>query len=275
MTRGKNESLCVVIPFRFGQQDLPNKNIIRIQDIYLFQRSLNHALFLKSFLNLRICLSTNRPEVLSEIKVLNKILSHTKLSRGKKSDLVLSDIEIDVHKRNQSLSSKTSPISETLIDVRQSYKGRNINFQSWLLMQPTSPYRSKADLEKIVKFLSEETRKDYSLISLKTVDENHPARMYFIKKNKLHPFMGSDRISRDRRQDLDPVYIRDGGFYLISDSLAKKGMLFAKHPNFFFRQYPWSINIDSKYDLVAAKSISNLEVVDDPNSKSHDYKEYL
>ena len=88
----KNKSLCVIIPFRFGQQDLPNKNIIRIQNLYLFQRSLNHALFLKSFLNLRICLSTNRPEVLSEIKVLNKILSHTKLYGGKKSDLVLSEI---------------------------------------------------------------------------------------------------------------------------------------------------------------------------------------
>ena len=74
MTYEKEKSLCVVIPFRFGQQDLPNKNIIKIHNIYLFQRSLNHALFLKSFLNLRICLSTNRPEFLSEIKILNKIL---------------------------------------------------------------------------------------------------------------------------------------------------------------------------------------------------------
>jgi N-acylneuraminate cytidylyltransferase len=275
MIHEKNESLCVVIPFRFGQQDLPNKNIIKIQNVYLFQRSLNHALFLKSFLNLRICLSTNRPEVLSEIKVLNKILNHTKLSRGKKSDLVLSDIEIDVHKRSKRLSSKTSPISETLLDVRQSYKERKIDFQSWLLLQPTTPFRSKADIKTIIKFLSNETRKDYSLISLKTVDENHPARMYYIKNCKLNPFMGSDKLSRDRRQDLDPVYIRDGGFYLISDSLAKKGILFAKNPNYFLRQYPWNINIDSKYDLAAAKSISNLEVVDDPNSKSHDYKEYL
>jgi len=274
MTHEKNESLCVVIPFRFGQQDLPNKNIIRIQNLYLFQRSLNHALFLKSFLNLRICLSTNRPEVLSEIKVLNKILSHTKLYGGKKSDLVLSEIEIDVHKRNQSLSSKTSPISDTLVDVRQSYKEKNIDFQCWLLLQPTSPFRSKSDLKTIIKFISDETREDYSLISLKTVDENHPARMYFIKNSKLIPFMGSDRLSRDRRQDLDPVYIRDGGFYLFSDSLAKKGMLFAKTPNFFLRQYPWNINIDSKFDLAAAKSISNLEVVSDPNYRFRDYREY-
>ena len=135
--------------------------------------------------------------------------------------------------------------------------------------------KSGADIKTIIKFLSNETRKDYSLISLKTVDENHPARMYHIKNSKLNPFMGSDRLSRDRRQDLDPVFIRDGGFYLISDSLAKKGILFAKNPNYFLRQYPWNINIDSKYDLAAAKSISNLEVVDDPNSKSHDYKQYL
>lgn len=275
MTNEKEKSLCVIIPFRFGQQDLPNKNIIKIHNIYLFQRSLNHALFLKSFLNLRICLSTNRPEVLSEIKILNKILNHTKLPSGKKSDLVLSDIEIDVHKRSQSLSSKKSPISEALMDVRQSYKEKNIDFQSWLLLQPTSPFRSKADFKMIINFLSDEAKKDYSLISVKTVDENHPARMYFVKNSKLKPFMGSDRLSRDRRQDLDPVYIRDGGFYLISDSLAEKGMLFAKNPNFFLRKYPWNINIDSKYDLAAAKSISNLEVEGDPNSKFHDYKEFL
>ena len=86
---------------------------------------------------------------------------------------------------------------------------------------------------------------------------------------------GFSEFRASRRQDLPEVYIRDGGFYLISDSLAKKGILFAKNPNYFLRQYPWNINIDSKYDLAAAKSISNLEVVDDPNSKSHHYKEYL
>jgi CMP-N-acetylneuraminic acid synthetase len=267
MLSRNEKTLCVVIPFRFGNQDLPDKNMIKIQNRFLFQRSLNHALFLKSFVNLQICLSTNKPEVLSEIQNLSNILNLSKLSRGKKTELVFSDLGVDLHKRNYIFSSKKSPISETLNNIRDSYLNQNIHFENWLLLQPTSPFRSEFDLKYIANYLNGKIKSERSLISVKNVDGTHPARMYSERNNKLISLSGTDRLMRDRRQDLERVYIRDGGFYLFSDSLAKKSKLFSRNPDFFIREYPWNINIDSRYDLAAALSIEKSEVSNDPNSK--------
>jgi CMP-N-acetylneuraminic acid synthetase len=263
------KDLCVIIPFRFGNQDLPNKNIIKIHDKFLFQRSLNHALFLKSFINLQICLSTNKPEILSKVAGFSNLFNLSKLSRNNKNELALSDFSIDIHKRNHKLSSKKSPINVTLSNIRESYLNQNIFFKNWLLLQPTSPFRSKSDLKHIVDYIScnYDNKNEHSLISVKNVDGNHPARMYSEKNGKLISLAGMEKLTRNRRQDLDRIYIRDGGFYLFSDAIAKKNKLFSKNPDFFIRNYPWNINIDSRYDLAAALSIEKLEVISDPNNK--------
>jgi len=259
--------LCVIIPFRFGNQDLPNKNIIEIHSKSLFQRSLNHALLLKSFINLQICLSTNRPEVIFEVKDLSEKFDHLELPIDIKNRLILSGFGIDLHIRNSKLSSKKSPISDTVSDIRQAYLNLNMNFQNWLLLQPTSPFRSKADIKIIAKYLKQNKTNKKSLISVTNVNGNHPARMYSEKNGKLLPLSGIDRLSRDRRQDLEDIYIRDGGFYLFSDSLAEKKKLFSENPDFFVRKYPWNINVDTRYDLAAALSIEEIEVRNDPNNK--------
>jgi CMP-N-acetylneuraminic acid synthetase len=260
------KTLCVVIPFRFGNQDLPNKNLIEIHNKFIFQRALNHALFLKSFINLKICLSTNKPEVILSLDELSDKFDLSKKLKFKKNRLIQSNLDIDLHIRSNLLSSKKSPIADTFNDIRQSYINQNIKFKNWLLLQPTSPFRSKSDLMVIVKHLKDNKSDDCSLISVADVGGNHPVRMYSEKSGKLLSISRVDKLSRERRQDLEKIYIRDGGFYLFSDSLAKKNKLFSRTPNFFVRNYPWNINIDSRYDLAAALSIKEFEVNNDPNN---------
>jgi CMP-N-acetylneuraminic acid synthetase len=267
MSYKEDRTLCIIIPFRFGNQDLPDKNIIRIHDKFLFERSLNHALHLKNFLNVRICLSTNRPSVLQEVKNLSKLFDLSEINKKRNSELFLSGIGIDLHRRSEALSSKSSLISETLENIRKSYNDQNIIFDNWLLLQPTSPFRNESDFRVLVKYLKlHQGENHHSLISVKRVDGNHPARMYLEKNNKLVSLPGMSKFSRYRRQDLERIYKRDGAFYLFSDSLAKKSKLFSNEPDFFVRDYPWNIDIDSQYDLAAALSINKLEVINDPNN---------
>lgn len=258
--------LCVVIPFRFGNQDLPNKNIIEIHNKLLFQRSLNHALSLKSFINLHICLSTNRPEIIFELKDLSEKFGWLNLPIVKKNKLIFNDSGIDLHVRSHKLSSKKSPVSDTVSHIRQCYLDQKIEFQNWLLFQPTSPFRSTEDIKIIVKYLKNNAAKEKSLISVTNVGGSHPARMYSQKNGKLYSLSKIDKESRNRRQDLDNIYIRDGGFYLFSDSLAEQKKIFSINPDFFVRKYPWNINIDTRYDLAAALSIEEFEVRNDPNN---------
>ena len=261
------KSLCVIIPFRFGNQDLPNKNIIEIHSKSLFQRSLNHALLLKSYTNLQICLSTNRPDLIFKVKELSEKFDYLERPIDLKNRLITGGFGIDLHVRNSKLSSKKSPVSDTVNDIRQAYLKLDMKFQNWLLLQPTSPFRSKADIKVIAEYLKQNKSNRKSLISVTNVNGNHPARMYSEKNGKLSSLSSIDKLRRDRRQDLEDIYIRDGGFYLFSDSLADKKKLFSENPDFFIRKYPWNINIDTRYDLAAALSIDEIEVRNDPNNK--------
>lgn len=266
MKNKQHYPLCVLIPFRFGEQLLPNKNLQKVHNFHLFERSLVHAIYLKNISNLRICLSTNKPQEIFKVKLLKKIFSKKNIEEIMKSDIALSVRGIDVHNRSESLAKKNSPIKLTLENVRRQYIKKGITFNYWLLLQPTTPYRSIEDLVYIIKKISNnKSVKLESLISVSQVVDSHPARMYYARNSRLVSLLKNRTDLYKRRQALKQVYIRDGGFYLFSDKLASKGKLFSLKPNFFVRKFPWTINIDTLENLLLAKSVSKNAVDRDPN----------
>jgi CMP-N,N'-diacetyllegionaminic acid synthase len=268
MKNKQHYPICVLIPFRFGEQELPNKNLQKIHNVYLFQRSLIHAIYLKSISNLRICLSTNKPQEILKVKFLKKIFNKENVRKIIKSDIALSDKGIDVHNRSETLSRKNSPINLTLENVRKQYIKKGITFDYWLLLQPTTPFRSMEDLAYIIKqILGDKSVKKESLISVSQVLESHPARMYYARNSRLISLLNNQNDVYKRRQALKQIYIRDGGFYLFSDKLAAKGKLFSRNPHYFVRKFPWTINIDTLQNLNMAKSITRKTVNYDPNNK--------
>jgi len=266
MNNNQHYPLCVLIPFRFGEQELPNKNLQKIHSIQLFERSLVHAIYLKSISNLRICLSTNKPQEILKAKLLNTILNKNNIEEIMKSDLALSARGIDIHNRSETLAKKNSSIKLTLENVRRQYIEKGITFDYWLLLQPTTPYRSIEDLDYVIKKIPKnKSVKHKSLISVSQVLESHPARMYYVRNSRLVSLLKNKADIYKRRQALKQIYIRDGGFYLFSDKLASEGKLFSLNPNFFIRKFPWTINIDTKENLLLARSVSKNEVSRDPN----------
>lgn len=80
-----------------------------------------------------------------------------------------------------------------------------------LLLQPTSPLRSVADIEGIVNFCLE--RGASSAVSICEVSK-HPYWMYQRdQSDRLQPLL-SNRPEIPRRQDLPPVYTLNGALYL-------------------------------------------------------------
>lgn len=267
MKKKQHYPLCVLIPFRFGEQEIPNKNLQKIHNVYLFQRSLTHGIYLKNILNLRICLSTNDSKEILKVKFLKRIFNKEIVGNIVKSDILLSDKGIDVHNRSETLSRKNSPIDLTLESVRKNYIKKGITFDYWLLLQPTTPFRSMEDLTYITKeILRGKSVKKESLISVSQVLDSHPARMYYKKNLRLNSLLNNQNDVYKRRQELKQIYIRDGGFYLFSDKLAAKGKLFSKNPYYFVRKFPWTINIDTVQNLNTAKLITKKTVNCDPNN---------
>jgi CMP-N-acetylneuraminic acid synthetase len=263
-----SNSLCILIPFRFGNQEIKDKNLEIILKKSLFERSFNHAQELKKLMPGRICLSTNRPEILMTSVNSSKIFNESLLTKNiSKSELSLSSLEIDLHHRSEELASKTAPISEVLRSVRELYIEKNVYFKYWLLLQPTTPFRSNTDFRFISNYCKqlENHTKEVSLVSVTPIDGFHPTRMYREKFGKLQHFLSSSPSNDQLRQDLEPLYIRDGAFYFFSDELAKSGKLKNDSPDFLIRNFPWNINIDTKQDLQLARSVEKNQVLDDPN----------
>jgi CMP-N-acetylneuraminic acid synthetase len=65
-------------------------------------------------------------------------------------------------------------------------------------------------------------------------------------------------LETSRRQDLPPVYLRDGCYYFVGIDLINQGLQVGNNPEGYIRQYPWSINLDSKADWTLAESIVDM-----------------
>lgn len=249
----------IVVPARGGSKGILNKNLTKVLGKSLTIRSLIHARCLVPDKN--IILSTDSEEIVREVVDFFGIESYK---------LTLSSITnlgpFKIHFRNSLLSLDSTIISEVLLAIRTLLAHLDKPINVICLLQPTTPFRSVDELRKIKSIISEKGNPNFSLVSVSTVDDFHPARMYFMNTNKeLEPLEGFAKFRYDRRQDLPEIFIRDGGFYIIGDTLISSELQYTDKPRSFVRKFPWTINIDSTKDLILAQNINPSEVKDDPN----------
>lgn len=248
----------ILIPARGGSKGIIRKNLQKVHDVPLVIRSLNHALYLSKLTKMKICVSSDDLEILELCK------NHLGTIGFKSSEeLILNESTVTLHKRQKILSSDQSLIGGLIKELSLSVNKFNFQGLSWVLMQPTTPFRSKTDFLYIVNILK--TIKDLdSVVSVERVIEYHPSRMYSRSDTHLKPLLLTDYFSR--RQDLSETYIRDGAFYIFSQKIALEGLTYNFSPNFFERKMPWTINIDSKFNLLLSQQIPREFVGDDPNN---------
>jgi CMP-N,N'-diacetyllegionaminic acid synthase len=250
-----SNSNVVVIPARGGSEGIKNKNIQEVGGQPLVIRSLSHALEFNS--SFSIIVSTD-----SQV-ILDVVTDFLGLSQLKLMDLKFDSIHdlgpIAVHYRSQEFSDSNAIIGTALKDLRLLCKESMKTYGCWVLLQPTSPYRSKDEIHEISNKIIEKFGPNDSWVSVKKVDDSHPARMYELDSgsNKLVSLKGYEHVKAVRRQDLEPVYLRDGAFYCISDSLVALGKQFSDVPTPIIRTGPWTINIDNEMDLALARLYSD------------------
>jgi CMP-N-acetylneuraminic acid synthetase len=249
----------VIIPARGGSKGIINKNLQRIFERVLIVRSIIHGQKLVS--DDHIVISTDSLQIIQEITKIFKI------NEFKYSENSITDFgPFLLHFRGEDLASDNSLITEVLFSIRKLLiEGGRIP-GLFCLLQPTSPFRNANELKIIKEIIDNNLDDNLSLVSVCLVEDSHPARMYELNtKNILEPLQGYSDYRSARRQDLPPVYIRDGAFYIIGEKLIAKKIQFSNQPKAFVREFPWSINIDSIGDLLTAQNINHATISFDPN----------
>jgi N-acylneuraminate cytidylyltransferase len=255
-----------LIPARGGSKGIPNKNLQEIGGITLVSRSINYAY--KSTLLDGIIVSTDSSAIISEVQstfqkltkeggqvnyALKNLCTSSKNSVVKKPQLF-------IHKRSPLSAGDKSLIAETIKTIfsiiTNLLPSEEIFF---LLLQPTTPFRG---IDEIDQFLSTSRNREHyqPCVSVTKVQDFHPSRMYRVVKNKLYSLGFNPNDEFSPRQDLEEIFIRDGGYYLVTPSMSEKCIPVEPQSSFFIRDFPYSLNIDTSVDLELARLILEKKI---------------
>jgi CMP-N-acetylneuraminic acid synthetase len=215
--------VLAVIPARGGSKGVPRKNVKLLAGKPLIAYSIQAAQQSRA---IELCLvSTDDPEI-----------SETARAFG-----------ADVLPRPDYLAEDTTSMPKVIEHVLEQ---RGAGFDILLLLQPTCPQRTSTDIDNALKIFQE--RNVQSVISVYQVEDHHPARMYRIEKSRLAPLF--PELIGGRRQDLPPVFHRNGAIYACRiEHFKRTGSLWDDHPAPYLMPRDRSLNIDDPLDFEIAE----------------------
>ena len=219
-----------VIPARGGSKSVPRKNIQMLHGKPLIVYTIEAAQASRCLTHFIV--SSEDPEILAIAKEYG---APTPFVRP-------ADLATD--------EAPTLPVVQHAVREIESQEG--ITFDYIVLLQPTTPLRRPEDIDAAVEKLIR-TGAD-SVISVCDVGAYHPARMRQIEDDRLVDLPIKEPKEMLRRQELPPVYIRNGAIYAVKREVV---MLQNSMSGRVSRPYVMpddrSVNVDSRLDLLLAE----------------------
>jgi CMP-N-acetylneuraminic acid synthetase len=214
-----------LIPARGGSKSIPGKNLVDLGGRPLIAWTIESAL--NSSLS-KVIVSTDSIEIATVCESLGAQVPFMRPEKISTDDSLSIDVVIHA------------------LDTLQE------DFDSVMLLQPTSPFRSVSDINDAIHLLFEAD----SVISVEAVDGMHPARMKFIDTDGylVDPSFAED-VENMPRQQLSPLYIRSGAIYLTKIDAIRQRTFKGSKSKALIMPSSRSINIDSEFDLQIARAL--------------------
>ena len=229
-----------IIPARGGSKGVPRKNIRRVAGKPLITHTIDAAKASKRLT--RFVVSTDDKEIAS----------------------VARSCDCEVLHRPAELAADDTPMLPVVchaLEAVEADEGKRFDYA--VILQPTVPLRTADDIDRALELLVE-TGAD-SVISVYQVFDHHPVRMYRLVDGRLVSY--APEPPGRLRQDLSPVYHRNGAIYAFRRELIEKAGTFIgpdTRPLIMPRER--SINIDDELDLLLADLVlSRQRGADDPH----------
>ena len=216
--------VLAIIPARGGSKGVPKKNIKLLGGKPLIMHAIDCAK--NSSKVTKVVVSSDSDEII-QIAIQN---------------------DCQVIKRPTELADDNSNV---VTAVEHVYNQLNEEFDVIVLLQPTSPLRTSNDLNAIISMFEKEADLD-GVISVVAFDDYHPARMYSLDENlDMIPLQKEGETTR--RQDLKPVYYRNGCFYAVRvKAFFKEKSFMVKNKKGYIMDANWLLNIDTQRDFKIA-----------------------
>lgn len=237
----KQNDLLILIPARAGSKSIPNKNTVLLSGEPLLSWTAKVAI--SSELSKNIVLSTDGAEIAQlgeELGLQVPFIRPKELAQDR-------TLQIDVIKH------AVETLSENF----------NLKFHSIMLLQPTSPFRSRESLIKSYDYFRK-FRAD-TLISISDVSRFAPSTKYITEKSLLPDLFQLELLNDEKqaqkrgslRQDFEQIWWRNGSIYIFNTTtLVNSNSLYGGKTIGMPSNSVESINIDTLEDLELAKIIA-------------------
>jgi|SRR5690349_20427150 CMP-N-acetylneuraminic acid synthetase len=224
--------VLAIVTARGGSKSIPRKNIVSLLGRPLIAYTADAARASRRID--RLVLSTDDPEI-AEV--------------GRQCGLETPFL------RPPELARDDTPHIPVLQDMVRKLEASDGRYDAILTLQPTNPLRLPEDIDGAIDLLSQSGAD--SVISFVPVGEKHPARMKEVDANGWvadPPF--AERFEGQPRQQLSPLYLRDGSIYLTKRSvLMDENSLKGKRCRAWIMPEERACNIDTSFDLQLAEHL--------------------
>lgn len=155
--------------------------------------------------------------------------------------------------RPNDLANDNSSSVDVALHALDWYEAKKEIIDGLLLLQPTSPFRSKETIQRGIELFTKHNCQTVIGVSLA---QTHPMWTFKIENNYLLPFIHDHGLEM-RSQDLPKVYAVNGSFYLISPKELRQQHSFMKSKAIPLIVEPVkeALDIDTDLDFKMAESI--------------------
>jgi len=223
-----------IIPARGGSKGVPRKNIRLVAGAPLITYAIRTA---RESQKLTALLTTKDDDEIAEI------------ARGCGSPVL---------ERPSELARDDTPMAPVLLHALEHAEWEaGVPYDAVVLLQPTSPIRTGADIDSVVGILEHDPTVE-SVISVSPVHDGHPAYLYHLYGGDWVEPLWPD-WERARRQELPIVYGRNGALFGVRRGvLVEQRTVMARHPKAYVMPREWLTDIDDERDLAIADVLVRL-----------------
>lgn len=225
--------ILAIIPARKGSKRLPNKNILELGGKPLICWSIELALEIDAICD--VLVSTDGEEIAAIARNAGALVPWL---------------------RPHELATDSAASIDVVLHALNWYEKNVSNVDGVLLLQPTSPFRTRRNVERAIEIFERSEMKSVVGVSPAT---SHPHWCFYLEQGALIPFISADGLNK-RSQDLQAAYSVNGCLYLVSaGDLKKTGTLFPENCQpLLMTDRQEVLDIDDEFDWQIAQYLASI-----------------
>jgi CMP-N-acetylneuraminic acid synthetase len=160
----------------------------------------------------------------------------------------------EVYRRRPELGSDSAAIVPVILETIEALEKKGEFYDVVVLLQITSPIRTGNNVDEVIEMFEADPQLS-GVISVVPMHDVHPARMYELDENSLMLPL-NPQWETIRRQDIPPIYYRNGCIYATRIDILKKSMtLMPEGKKGYAMPVEWLANIDDERDLIITEAL--------------------